>query len=136
MPLTLAEWLQLPTDLAEYRITDPRVIARFEKFFIRGADDECWLWQGGMINGRRSGAYGGFSADRQTQLAHRIAHRIYIGPIPVGLKVCHICDNPRCVNYVKHLFLGTDQENMLDASIKGKLHGGIRTAIFPPGWSE
>jgi hypothetical protein len=55
--------------------------------------------------------------------AHRIAWELTNGPIPAGLFVCHHCDTPGCVR-PDHLFLGTAQENMQDASRKDRmLHG-------------
>jgi hypothetical protein len=51
-------------------------------------------------------------------VATRIAWQVFKGEIPVGLLVCHHCDNPWCVN-IDHLFLGTDADNNLDKIAKG-----------------
>jgi hypothetical protein len=37
-----------------------------------------------------------------------------------GLLVLHRCDNRWCVNYERHLFLGTNADNMNDAWTKGR----------------
>ena len=56
--------------------------------------------------------------------AHRYALAAATGePLPVGLVVMHLCDNPRCVN-PKHLQIGTTQENVLDKFAKGR--GGLQ----------
>ena len=69
--------------------------------------DECWVWKAGMT---RDG-YGRFSFDGQTQLAHRVAYELWVGPIPAGLEVDHLCSNPLCVN-PDHLEPVVQRENM------------------------
>ena len=51
--------------------------------------------------------------------AHRVAYRTYVGDIPAGMHVLHKCDNPLCIN-PRHLFLGTNADNMRDKSAKGR----------------
>jgi hypothetical protein len=42
------------------------------------------------------------------------------GQIEPGKLVCHKCDTPPCCNPM-HLFLGTNQENIIDAVKKGRI---------------
>jgi len=51
--------------------------------------------------------------------AHRAAWDEEIGPIPEGISVLHHCDNKPCHN-VRHLFLGTQKDNMQDMVSKGR----------------
>ena len=69
----------------------------------------CWLWLGCIGNG-----YGKFRGMQ----AHRYSWLLHIGSTN-GLRVLHRCDIPSCVNPA-HLFLGTQSDNMLDRSIKGR----------------
>jgi hypothetical protein len=55
------------------------------------------------------------------RLAHRWAYTHFIGNIPEGMVVMHICDNRICCN-PHHLKLGTQQDNLKDMNIK-KRHG-------------
>lgn len=59
-------------------------------------------------------------AEQRLKLAHRKAWEDTHGAIPLGLYVCHHCDNPPCCN-PEHLFLGTPQQNMDDAKAKGRV---------------
>lgn len=82
--------------------------------------DGCWIWTGS----RNRHQYGRMSEGSRPylkfHLAHRLSWQIHRGEIPAGLYVCHRCDNPPCVN-PEHLFLGTQFDNMGDASRKGRL---------------
>ena len=98
----------------------PKRATRFWTFGRKG--EGCWEWA--ATRDRRG--YGRFNIGRTPRLAHRIAWELTNGPIPDGLHACHHCDNPPCVR-PDHLFLGTDKDNMQDASRKGRLgHAGLR----------
>ncbi len=43
-------------------------------------------------------------------------------PLVRGEVVCHHCDNPPCLN-VRHLFVGTQTDNMRDMAQKGRGSG-------------
>lgn len=90
-------------------------VERFEKYFAKGSEDECWLWTGGM-QGKK---YGRFNWAPAANYAHRAAHMFYVGPVAEGMVVLHKCDNPSCVN-PKHLLVGTQSDNIRDMMVKGR----------------
>lgn len=57
--------------------------------------------------------------------AHRLAYIDAYGSIPTGTVVRHKCDNPACFN-INHLELGTQRENMQDASRRGRVNKTIK----------
>jgi len=77
--------------------------------------DGCWEYLGGKD---RDG-YGRVRIWPIYIRAHRLAWTLTHGPIPVGLKVLHCCDNPPCCNPA-HLFLGTNLDNVADKVRKGR----------------
>ncbi len=80
----------------------------------------CWEWSGY----RDRHGYGIQQFRGKRHRAHRIAHIVFRGAIPAGIFVCHKCDNPPCCN-PDHLFLGTQKDNMADASSKMRTYRPI-----------
>ena len=87
---------------------------------------ECWVWTAHCL----PKGYGQFRVGRQMMKAHRLAWEEATGkPVPKGMLVCHHCDNPPCVRF-DHLFVGTNNDNMVDMAQKGRAaygdHAGNR----------
>jgi hypothetical protein len=81
----------------------------------RSEPNECWPWKGRVS----STGYGTIKHRGRTLKAHRVAYEMANGPIPDGLVVMHICDNPPCCN-PNHLRLGTVADNNNDRDQKGR----------------
>lgn len=95
-------------------VTDAQYIERFMANTIV-TPTRCFLWTGV----KSTKGYGMVSYRNKTWLLHRLSHVIHLGPITPGKLVCHTCDNRRCWN-ADHLWLGTNRENMVDCSRKGR----------------
>lgn len=89
-----------------------------ERFWTKvDKSGECWLWQAACDNH----GYGCFWFGGRLQKSSRVSWSLAHGD-PGELFVLHRCDNPRCVN-PEHLFLGTQQDNLIDMRAKGRGRG-------------
>lgn len=74
----------------------------------------CWIWQGPVHHT----GYGGFGRSR---FAHRYSYETFIGPIPDGLQLDHLCRNRACVR-PDHLEPVTMRDNLLRGQGPSALH--------------
>ncbi len=98
---------------------------RFDDNYTPEPNSGCWLWIGDTsIHG-----YGRLCVNRKSEKAHRVSWVIHNGAIPLGSGyhgtcVLHKCDNKVCVN-PKHLFLGSNTDNVADMVKKGRTAKGV-----------
>lgn len=70
---------------------------------------ECWVWRGA----KSTKGYATFRDDSGKKVSvHRFAYQQFVGPIPDGLVLDHLCRNPGCCNPA-HLEAVTNQVNVL-----------------------
>lgn len=89
----------------------------------------CWVWIG-SINAQGYGLIT-LMNPKHTRVAHRVSYELFNGPIPAGLNVLHRCDRPPCIN-PDHLWAGTQSQNLLDCSKKGRHDGRNRLGSRHP----
>ncbi len=83
---------------------------------IKVSESGCWEWQ----RSRLPKGYGCISiGGGKRGYAHRESYKAFKGDIPDGMLIMHTCDNPCCCN-PEHLEVGTQFDNMKDASRKGR----------------
>lgn len=80
-------------------------VDRFKKK-ISILENGCWNWNASKIKN----GYGEFWNGEIKMLAHRWSYEYYVGVIPDGLEIDHLCRNRACVNF-KHLEPVTRSEN-------------------------
>jgi hypothetical protein len=91
----------------------PRPIAERILASVVTTTSGCWEWQkvrqagyGRIWVGSRS------DGTRRPALAHRAAYEAFVGPIPDGLVLDHLCRNPPCCN-PEHLEAVPQRTNVL-----------------------
>ena len=82
--------------------------------------DGCWRWTGA----KNHKGYGHLNVAGSMVKAHRFAYEVFVGPIPDGLHIDHLCRVRECVNPA-HLEPVTCRENLL----RGETANARRAAL-------
>ena len=59
-----------------------------------GYGTPCWIWQ----HAKNHAGYGVTTVSGTSTLAHRASYQMYVGSIPLGLQLDHLCRVRACVN--------------------------------------
>jgi hypothetical protein len=70
---------------------DERFISKVREPF--DAHNDCWEWTGF----KSDDGYGQISLNGKSAKAHRVSYELFVGPIPKGHQIDHMCRNHACV---------------------------------------
>lgn len=87
-------------------ILPPDALGRFLAKAEVDQETGCWLWNGYVA----PSGYGQIRIASRLYLAHRASYMVFVGEIPEGLQVDHLCRVTRCMN-PSHLEAVTPKEN-------------------------
>jgi hypothetical protein len=98
----------------------PDLLNRYQDRLIMEPGNGCWNWTGQKVNW----GYGVVTIARRKYAVHRVFYEIFVGPIPDGMMVDHMCRNRLCQN-PDHMQVVTPRENVA--------LGGLRKTHCPQG---
>lgn len=93
------------------RMTIAERIERKVTHVEMGHGTPCWIYEGSLNSSGYTCMKTGHGDDRRTELVHRASYREYVGPIPAGLVIDHLCRVRTCCN-PEHLEPVTQGENI------------------------
>jgi len=105
-------------------IIDP--VKKFWSRVEKRDENECWPWLGSFDKDGYGQMRDGIRKIQDR--AHKFSARLHFGEIPKGMCVCHFCDNQWCSN-PKHLFFGTQQDNIADKLSKNRQAKGEQQGL-------
>ena len=79
--------------------------------------ETCWLWTGAP----NESGYAQFRVNGRFTYVHRWSYETFVGPIPAGMQIDHLCRTPLCVR-PSHLEVTTPRENTLRSTGLGAVH--------------
>jgi hypothetical protein len=102
---------QLPPEERQHR---PQYVTVRESLVAHRRINEngCWIWAGAVL----PTGYVQMTWRGRTSLIHRASYSEFVGPIPAGLQIDHLCRVRNCFN-PEHLEPVTAQENILRSPI-------------------
>src|SRR5258706_516480 len=93
-------------------LPDTRLRNRLNKWLLV-LPDGCWMWTGHNTTARADKGgltYGHIKMGKTQKCVHRVSYEKFVGPIPDGYEIDHLCNNTLCYN-PKHLEAVTPQVN-------------------------
>jgi hypothetical protein len=130
---TVGTWLnQLGIERpAHLPIKRTPIDVRFERRITKRADG-CWEWQGAHDPTGYGITYGDLADGRgyRKLYAHRAAYELYVGPVPKGYDIDHLCHVRGCCN-PDHLEPVTRKENLRRGRVMKAHHERALQCPFP-----